>query len=441
MPSVAGVLQRGVSNQIPTPTNRPLVVTWNTATASSLTMQFVVNPMSDLEGNYSYTIDWGDGTVTAPISTYNDAALSHTYSGSGIKTITFQQSNSTDPIPCFNSLSGGSWSQLGLWTIESWGDFPFATCKQMFYVCTNLTYNVVDGTVPNFSKLYRQAGAPWANKHQVEQMFVACFALDLDDVSGWDFSNLEDIDGIFDRCTSAELQNISNDWSSVNSHIDAFGDIDSAIWDPSNLDFRTATQGGGLFKSNVIATLDGAMDGANWEALGSLGSGMQTNHMFYQTTGSFPNIDTSGWDMSNIIASQQMFESFTAGDVVAANWDMSSNLSFLNMFAGYTGIDVDVSNWTLNAAGGINAQGMFAYSTNCDPDFTTWDLDLFSNFNDVGLSATGLTSAQYAANLIAWDAAGFSNTKTIRFNTTYGSGGTARANLITAGWSITDNGP
>jgi hypothetical protein len=269
------------------------------------------------------------------------------------------------------------------------------------------------------------------------------------DISGWDFSNVGNTSYMFDRCyewTGTGLT--SMDFSNVQSALEMFAEANKLTGDPSSLNFESAVDLTGLFRglSGLNVTIDGDMV-AFGNHIGNntlAGAKVSLNTMFFNTNASsnpFASINTRNWNIENVSQMSQTFRGFTEGDVDTELWDVSNVTDLTSCFNGYTGADLDVSNWVINTAGSVIMDGIFSYTTNCDPDLTGWNMDKVSVFNNAGFGATGLTAAQYGLNLNAWDTGGY-NALTTTWNIEYpASAATARANLITAGWTITDNGP
>ena len=87
----------------------------------------------------------------------------------------------------------------------------------------------------------------------------------------------------------------------------------------------------------------------------------------------------------------------------------------------------------------------FYKANSFDQDISSWDINQVSNFNDFLRDSTGLSTANYDALLIAWDAQGaMSFSGTVNFGgskyTAGGAAATARASLVTKWGAILDGG-
>jgi len=144
------------------------------------------------------------------------------------------------------------------------------------------------------------------------------------------------------------------------------------------------------------------------------------SYMFYNAD--VFNQDISGWNTSNVVAMHVMFYNADAFDQDISAWNTGSVTSMRFMFYNADAFDQDISGWNFNAL-------------NSSADLT----------NFMALTP-GLSTANYDALLIAWDAA----RPTIFTPLSPGMGGsqftlgsaaeTARNNLIAYGWTITDSG-
>ncbi|MCJ8334929.1 MAG: fibronectin type III domain-containing protein, partial [Epibacterium sp.] len=83
--AVAGAKASSWSNTASVTTYTPIVLTVQTDNAGvSSSTQFAIPLVST--GTYDFFVQWGDGSTSGQITTYNDAELTHTYSSAGSKT-------------------------------------------------------------------------------------------------------------------------------------------------------------------------------------------------------------------------------------------------------------------------------------------------------------------------------------------------------------------
>lgn len=116
-------------------THRGFITQWNTSNAGTSTSTQIKVPTLST-GSYNCVVQWGDGN-TSTITTYNDAAWTHTYSGSGIYTVTI-----TGTFTGIQFNNGGDC--LKLLQIMQWGIFNPGSGGACFYGCANLTITAVD---------------------------------------------------------------------------------------------------------------------------------------------------------------------------------------------------------------------------------------------------------------------------------------------------------
>ena len=164
------------------------------------------------------------------------------------------------------------------------------------------------------------------------------------------------------------------------------------------------------------------------------------------------------WDVSNVTKFGGPFfgdEVFynTPFNQPLDNWDVSSGTDFRRMFGSATSFNQDISMWNVSSA--TNMERMFFDADAFDQDLSAWDITSVSNFLQFMSGATGLSTVNYDALLVGWEAtlqatwsggAGYPYTINVNFGgSQYSSAlmnvGEARYNLINVfGWTITDGG-
>tara|TARA_R110002073_G_scaffold273708_1_gene437162 strand:- start:631 stop:1476 length:846 start_codon:yes stop_codon:yes gene_type:complete len=138
-----------------------------------------------------------------------------------------------------------------------------------------------------------------------------------------------------------------------------------------------------------------------------------------------------------------MFESCTAWNPSnISSWDMSSVTRMNWMFFGCTNFNQPIGAWDTSNV--YEVSYMLYNCTAFDQDLSNWDVSSVTNYSQL-MGNTGVSTANYDALLVAWDAQSVSSGETPSFgNSTYTGGSaaaTARANLISSdGWTITDGG-
>jgi len=149
--------------------------------------------------------------------------------------------------------------------------------------------------------------------------------------------------------------------------------------------------------------------------------------------------DLSSWDVSSVTRMDSLFrDSNFNGDI--SSWNVSAVTDMRSMFRG-SSFNQDIGSWNVSLV--TNMLETFR-DTPFDQDISGWDINQVTNFILFLFGAT-LSTANYDALLIAWDAQGaMSFSGTAYFGgSKYTSGGaaeTARTSLISKWGGISDGG-
>lgn len=120
------------------------IVTFQTTTSSeSITLPFYNT------GTYNCTVDWGDGSGTSAITTYNDPDRIHTYATAGTYTVTI-----TGTMPGWSFYLVSTVSSTKIRTIQQWGSVGLVFLQEAFRNCTGLT-SVAAGSLAGVTSLIR----------------------------------------------------------------------------------------------------------------------------------------------------------------------------------------------------------------------------------------------------------------------------------------------
>jgi len=134
------------------------------------------------------------------------------------------------------------------------------------------------------------------------------------------------------------------------------------------------------------------------------------------------------------------------------NWDTSSVTNMQEIFRSANLFNQDIGNWDVSNV--TNMRTMFRQASSFDQNISNWDINQVSDFTSFMQSATGLSTTNYDALLIDWEAnlqaaypggVGYPYTISVDFGGsqyTLGSAAeTARTSLINNfSWTITDGG-
>jgi surface protein len=418
--------------------NNDFVIEVDTTQAGSAS-DTIILPLQSL-GTYSGTIDWGDSS--SDDLTY--ANRQHTYAAGGTYTITI---SGTDLI----GWGGAHTDRRKLIDISNWGFFTLSAYNA-FQSHSNLDISATD--------------APNITATNLSNCFFSCPSLTTPDFSNWDVSGVTNMRQMFYGCQSFN-GNIDNwDVSSVTTMSDGSNGMLANCYvfnrDISGWNVSSNTIFGGMFR-NARAFNQNV---GNWNVSGS----NNFRDMFHGAR-AFDNggsDDIDSWDVAGTTNFSDMFREALAFNRYIGSWDMSSATSLYQMFTLCTAFNKDISSWDVsnvsnmrdvfygctvfnqpigswNTSSVTNMRQMFFDADSFDQDISGWDINQVTDFNSFMQNAPGLSTANYDALLIAWDAQGaMSYSGTVNFGgSKYTAGGAAeaaRTSLISKWGGITDGG-
>ena len=123
-----------------------------------------------------------------------------------------------------------------------------------------------------------------------------------------------------------------------------------------------------------------------------------------------------------------------------SNWDISAVVDFDRTFRLCASLTLSgIDNWTTTRLKYMS--GMFQESP-VNPDISDWDISVLTDASDA-FDGSNFSQTNYDKLLVSWEAQDTSNVQFNAGDAKYGSGApaTARAALVTRGWTITDGGP
>ncbi len=352
------------------------ITTWKTDNPGTSNNNQITIPTQG--GGYNYTVDWGDGNISAETG---DAT--HTYAAPGIYAVSI---TGTFPQIVFNNMG----DKDKILTIEQWGDNQWVSMGFAFNGCSNLQGNFTDR--PDLS-----------NVSDMSFMFYDASSFNYD-ISDWDVSNITNMQTMFNAATSFN-QDIGNwDVSNVTNMMDMFGAASSFNQDIGNWDVSSVTSMGSMFA------------GAS----------------------SF-NQDIGGWDVSNVTNMQALFNLASSFNQDISNWNVGNVTNMLGMFMRASSFNQDIANW--NVGNVTNMQWMFLRASSFNQDIGNWDVGNVLNAINMFEGVT-LSTVNYDALLIGWDAQNLNpNVSFHGGNSKYCAGASARANMMSSDtWSIIDGG-
>jgi len=177
-----------------------------------------------------------------------------------------------------------------------------------------------------------------------------------------------------------------------------------------------------------------ATDVLDLTGTGSLSSGFRN----CSSLTTVPSMDS--WNVSAITSIWNIFNGATNFNQDISSWNVGSATNMGGAFYGASSFNQDISGWDTGSATLMDS--MFRDAASFDEDLSGWDITGVTNMTSMFLNVT-LSTANYSAILIGWE--GQVEQPNVTFsggNSLYSAGAaaTARAALVTNGWTITDGG-
>ena len=270
------------------------VDTTATSSGSSNADQFKLP--TDFFGSYNCLVDWGDGTSDG-ITTYNDAAWTHTYASSGTYTISI-----TGVIENIRFNNGGDKLKIG--EVSQWGPLLLTDVSGggHFYGCTNLTSSASD---------YPKIASGYTN---FSSMFRGCSSFNAD-LSSWDVSSGTNFSHMFQDAASFTADLSSWDVSSGTNFFFMFRASSSFNADLSSWDVSSGTNFSFMFSN--ASSFDQNL--GSWD----VSNGTDVSFMFSGATLSTANYDALliGWEALDLVDSRSFHggnSTYSAGAAATA---------------------------------------------------------------------------------------------------------------------------
>jgi len=389
----------------PSPTPPPPFISiWRTTTPNeSITLPYF------LGGNYSGTINWGDGNVSG--NSY--ANRTHTYSTPGDYTVTIN-----------GELNGWSFDNAGdklkIREILQWGSVSISS--NMFYGCSNLVLTGVTDT-PNL-----------INEISLFGLFTNCSSITtINNLNNWDVSNVISLYSTFYGCSlfnqPIENWNVSN----VNDMSQLFRNC---------IQFNQPLSGWNV--SNVYSMPFMFLNTNFNQSIGNWNVSRVTN-MSYMFGNTPFNQSLSGWNVSNVTDMAGMFEG-TQFNQPIGNWNVSKVTDMTAMFNNSL-FNQDISNWNVS-----NVTGMYIMFNNSpfNQNIGNWNISGVTYFNGFMLDKTPSTFSTTNLDAIynGWSTKTPHTGLTISFGSAkYTLAGSVGKAILTGStgsggyaWTITDGG-
>jgi len=241
-------------------------------------------------------------------------------------------------------------------------------------------------------------------------------------LQGWQFNNAGDklkmLDvkqwGVLDLSTSAAFYGCTN--------------LDASATDAPTISTTSFNQ---MFRE--CTNFDGAI--GNWD----ISTVNNMSQCFYNST-TF-NKSLNSWNVSNVTSMISVFYGCTSFDQDLNSWDTSNVERMDYMFFNCSQFNGDIYSWdTTNVD---NMSYMFYDCDLFDQSLAAWTIANVSNFTNFMQNASGLSTSNYDATLIAWEAGVHDNDISINFGGSQftESAYASRFRLIEDdGWTIVDGG-
>ncbi|WP_286757343.1 BspA family leucine-rich repeat surface protein, partial [Roseivirga sp. UBA838] len=294
-----------------------------------------------LEGyNYSYKINWGDGTTDYDLS----GSTSHVYETAGVYTVRIDGFE-------FPAMQRNT----NIISIEQWGDTKWRTLEEFFYNMPDIKINATDA--PNLIL------GP-----SLKGMFSGAENFN-DDISHWDVSRVTDMSEMFKSASSFNADLSNWDVSNVTNMQEMFSGASAFNGDISQWDVSKVADMSGMFKGASSFNAD----------IGSWNTSKVTDMSSMFGGASSFNQNLPNWDVSKVTDMSEMFSDATSFNGDLTNWQFSSIQEMARMFDNTTAFNGDVSGWNLASSSTINFQQIFRDATAFNSDVSNWDLSKVTN--------------------------------------------------------------
>lgn len=437
------------------------------------------------------SIDWGDGTTEKIIWSDggNSRSTFHTYSSHGVYTVKVSgrlgRLGRANPILLPSLIKCYSFGDLGLLSIAT----SFGNCPNLIEAPASLPSGITSLASTFLScPIFNDEKIKYWNTTNITAMnsiFQSASAFN-QDIGAWNVSSVTDMNGMFGNALafnnngSADINNWNT--SNVTNMSSMFFNASSFNQPVNNWNVRKVTTFASMFQG--ATSFNSSLSG--W-ALGADTAGTSCLSMFQSAT-SF-NQDISNWDTSKVTNMGNMFANQSTGSGFNQNigsWNTSSvtnmslmfyanyffnnnnnnsinswntaNVTDMNlMFFSAISFNQPIGNWNVSKV--TNMTSMFTSAFAFNQDISNWNLAglnasaRLDNFMNGKTGANSYSTANYDALLIGWNnnklvgANGIANWRTdLKPNfggakyTAGGAAATARAALVSYGWTITDGG-
>jgi surface protein len=385
--------------------------------------------------------------------------------------------------------------ELKLAEIMQWGAPVWSSYASSFYDCPNLIITATDTPTvgaASLQQMFRNCSSitgstgnwDWdvSNVTNISGLFYDCIVFN-GDISSWDVSNVTNMSNMF-RNSSLFNGDISSWVTTSLTHTESTFREASVFnqnissWDVSNV----IDMGFMFYKAYVFNQPIGSwITSSNLDLNSTFRDAYQFNQPLnswdvsnvtnmgfaFLNAGSF-NQDLNSWDVSNVTNMVSIFNNANVFNGDISSWVTTSLLNIYSAFSGADLFATDISGWDVSGCSDFtnvlnstpNNSNLTGWNTSNVLDVTGflkfhvglftgslagWDVNQITTGLDTFLIGTPLTTVNYDALLIAWDAQGamsFSGTADFDSSiyTLGGAAEAARTSLISKWGGITDGG-
>ena len=305
---------------------KPSITVWN-VNSSNKSIEIPINPK--YKGNYNYTVNWGDGSISKNVH----KSITHTYSKDEKYTVKISGAfpaiylnNDGKNFNNFNYVGNSD----KLIEIKQWGNIKWKSFKNAFAGANDLKIIATD--TPNLKNVKDMSGAFADNNTNT-----------FNNINKWDVSNVTDMNNMF-KSAGAFNQPLNK-------------------WDVSNVtDMSNMFANANLFNQ----PLD------KWD----VSNVTNMSGMFDMATSFNQNI--SKWDVSNVTDMNEMFANAWSFDQPLNNWNVSNVTDMNNMFYNAEAFNQPLDKWDVSNV--TNMSGMFEMATPFNQNISKWDVSNVTNY-------------------------------------------------------------
>ena len=374
--------------ELPTDPANNFITTWKTDNPGPSNDDQITLPLEE-SGNYSFSVDWGDGTSDT-ITAWDDPEVTHTYTSPGTYNVTI-----TGTIEGWRFNFGGDRQKI--LDVSQWGDMKLGNNGNYFHGASNLIITANDTPdlleITNMNNAFRATDLSTANN-----------------ISNWDVSSVTDMSFMFQDVSLFNQPLNTWDVSSVTDMRSMFRGASSFDQSLGGWDVSSVTNMWSMFRG--ASSFDQPLDSWNVSSVTTM------RGMFFDAS-SF-NQPLNSWDVSNVTRMDEMFWDASSFNQPLNSWDVFNVTTMGFMFFDASSFDQNLSSWNISSL---------------EP--TDW------NGLDQAFDGSSLSTPNYDAMLNSWpDLSPPNNMPLGANNTQYSLSGVAGREALTDtyNWTITDAG-